>query len=105
MNYIMMKRYADARKIFTELALTHRSANTVFYNLGLAHKALEDYPSAAKAFRSAVEVSSVDADSRFELGYCLYKTGDTKGARAQYEKLLGINEQRAQDLKKQAKIY
>ncbi len=98
MNYIRMERFADAVQIFADLTREYPGVDAVFYNLGLAYKGLKDYHSAVNAFRSAVEISPNDADSRYEIGYCLYKTGDEVGARKEYQTLRDIDTETAEKL-------
>jgi DNA-binding helix-hairpin-helix protein with protein kinase domain/Flp pilus assembly protein TadD len=105
MNYIMMKKYSNARRIFTELTRENPDVNSAFYNLGLAHKGLEDYSSAANAFRTAAKILPDDSDSHYELGFCLYKIGDKKGAQREYQTLLGIDAAVAEKLKHEAKKF
>jgi DNA-binding helix-hairpin-helix protein with protein kinase domain/Flp pilus assembly protein TadD len=97
-NYLQLRRYKDARQIFTELTEGNKNSLEKSFNLGLAYEGLKDYKSAVKAFREAVKIKNGDADSHYELGYCLYKTGDKSGAYSEYEFLKSINSTLAQKL-------
>lgn len=97
-NYLKMKQYDDARRVFTELTAGDYKSLEGFFNLGLAHEGLKDYKSAIKAFRRAIKIDNNDADSHYELGYCLYKTGDKSGAYAEFENLNEMNSFLAQKL-------
>ncbi len=100
-NYLEMKRFKDARRIFTDLTKDENLTNITiehFYNLGLAHKGLNDYKSAVEVFRQVISFDSDHVDAHYELGYCLYKTGDTEGAWDQYRLLLEKDETMANKL-------
>lgn len=100
-TYLGMNKYKDARRIFTDLTKDKNVTNITvepFYNLGLAHKGLKNYKSAIEVFRQVISFDSDHIDSHYELGYCLYKTGDTEGAWDQYRLLLEKDETTANKL-------
>ncbi|CAA9380433.1 MAG: hypothetical protein AVDCRST_MAG74-454 [uncultured Pyrinomonadaceae bacterium] len=103
-NYLRMERFKDARQILTEVTDRYDSSFEGFYNLGLAHSGLKHYAAAIAALRRAAEINPGDADTRYQLGYCFYKSGETDKAYKQYEILLGLDKTMADKLYKEAKI-
>ena len=91
MNYLRMKNFSEARRIFFEVTGSDPNSFEGFYNLGLAHEGLGKYSDAVDAFRAAVNLSPDDADAHYELGICLYKIGDSHGARREYNLLRDKN--------------
>ncbi len=103
-NYLRMERFKDARQILTEVTDRYDSSFEGFYNLGLAHSGLKNYATAIAALRRAAEINPGDADTRYQLGYCFYKSGKEDEAYEQYEILLGLDKTMADKLYKEAKI-
>lgn len=94
MNYLRMKKFSEARRIFFEVTGSDPNSFEGFYNLGLAHQGLGKYSDAVEAFGTAVVLSTDDnddADAHYELGICLYKIGDSSGAREEYDLLRDKN--------------
>lgn len=98
-NYLKLKRYTEARDILTSLSYSSPS-HEVYYNLGMAYKALKENLSAVTSFRKAIEFYPSDIGSRFELGSLLVKTDDKEGAREQYEALIDLDYSKAAALKR-----
>ncbi|MEZ5427316.1 MAG: tetratricopeptide repeat protein [Pyrinomonadaceae bacterium] len=97
-NYLRQERFSDARRTFTGLTQKDPDSLNGFFNLGLAQEGLKNYKAAIKAFSRAIEIDQSDADSHYELGVCLYKRGDQKGAYEQYSVLLARDELMAKRL-------
>src|SRR5207237_1508418 len=97
-------KFADAKTTFTQVTQNFPTSFVGYYNLGLVNKELKDYKAAAKAFRQAVKIYDADADAHYNLGYCLYKTGDDSGGYEQYGILLQKDPNKAEKLRKEAGI-
>ncbi|MGI8668544.1 MAG: tetratricopeptide repeat protein [Aridibacter sp.] len=69
-----------------------------YFNLGLAHKGLNDYKSAADAFQKAVELDENDTDAHYELGFAFYKLNKKEEFNNQYAELLDLDEAKAEQL-------
>lgn len=104
-DYLMMKKFAAARAILTEVTDKNPSSFGGFYNLGFAYAGLKDFPKAVSAFRQAVGINPNDADAHYELSYCFYKAGKKEEARSEYLILLGLDKPMAERLRKETKIY
>jgi DNA-binding helix-hairpin-helix protein with protein kinase domain len=103
-NYLQTKRYKEARRLFIKLNAENSTLQGQF-NLGLAHKGLKDYDSAAQSFSQAIKIFPDDADSHYELGSALYKKGDKDGAYGQYYILHKLDGVLAGKLKEEAKLF
>lgn len=80
---MQLKRYKEARDILEASVNKYPISPEGFYALGLAYKGLKNHPLAENAFLGAVELNQLNAEARYELGYCLYQQGDFQGARGQ----------------------
>ena len=102
-NYMKSKKFTDARLVFNEVIENSQSSWDAYYNLGIANKELKRYDEAVEAFSSAQAIGET-ADGHYYLGFCLAKTGDQEGALAEYESLLRLNSEKAEQLRKDAKL-
>lgn len=98
-NYLESKKFREARDIFAEVNYESPSFET-HYNLGLAHKGLNEDYAAISSFSKAVESYSQDANAQFELGLAQNKVGNKEAAHAQYEILLKLDTIKAENLKR-----
>jgi tetratricopeptide (TPR) repeat protein len=103
-SYIQTKQSGKARDILIDVTANDASSFEGYYNLGLAYKGLKDYYAAEGAFREAVRINPSDAESHYELGYSYYKQGKILDAAQEYKTLLGLDEELAERLKKEAKF-
>jgi tetratricopeptide (TPR) repeat protein len=103
-NYLGMKEYEKARKILEEVTGQEESAYEGFFQLGLALKNLKQYSAAVDAFRKALKISPDDLLSEYEIGVCLNKAGDVRGAREQYKNLLRKDKYTAEKLAREILI-
>ena len=104
MNYLQMKRFEDARRIFTEVTSQYKSSFEGFYNLGLAHGELRDYTAAIMALHRAAEINPDDADTHYQLGYNYYKSGKKPETLKEYLILVNLDKSSAEKLRDEAKI-
>ena len=104
LNYLKLKRFSDARKIFAEITKEDAASTDDFYNLGLANIGLKNYEAAATALQNAVALGKDDADAHYQLGICYYKTGNPDGVRREYETLLRLNKIKAENLKRETNL-
>ena len=102
-NYQQLKRFADAKKILTEVVEQYPQYEG-FYNLGLANKGLKSYKAAVEAFQKAAKINPNDANVNYELGLAYHQVGDKTAVQQQYEKLLGIDESKAHQLAKETNL-
>lgn len=102
MNYIEVKRFAEARNILIDITADNPSSFEGYYNLGLAYKGLKEFYAAEGAFKEAIRISYTDANSNYELGYAYFKQGKMIEAGQQYEALLDMDKTLAEKLNKEA---
>ena len=99
-NYLKMSYFEDARRMFSDITKDTPKSFEAQFNLGQAYKGLSQYYSAVSAFRTAVEIQPSDADAHYEYAVCLNKIGTTEDVIEEYQKLLDINPNVAEKLRK-----
>lgn len=86
------KDYAGALALFQQLLEKNPSqAKELENNIGLCYVKLDDYASAERYYRSAVERDAGYDKAHYNLGVLYEKTGDTARARACFERALAAN--------------
>ena len=101
-NYLKLEKFEDAINILYEVRGDNMNSFEANYNLGLVYKAKEEYGSATEFFEDAVRKDSYSSEAHYQLGFCYYKLGDKEGTQTQYEKLIDLDEQQAEKLRKLA---
>jgi len=99
-NYLKMSYFEDARRIFADLVAKDPQSFETQFNLGQAYKGLSQYYSAVASFRTATEIRPSDADAHYEYAFCLDKVGTKEDVMKEYFKLLDINPNTAEKLRK-----
>lgn len=98
MNYLAIGRFNEAARILNEVTAEYSYSFEGFYNLGLAYNRLNNYVKAEAALRRASEINPDDADTHYQLGFCLYKLKKRAELRREYDTLVTLDDKIAQRL-------
>ena len=101
LNYIELKKWGEAQKVFTEITRSDYYSFPAFYNLGISAKNAGDLTVAEDALKRAVALKPNEAKAHFELGRCYIKSGQISNADAEYQTLLLLSPQLADRLKQE----
>jgi DNA-binding helix-hairpin-helix protein with protein kinase domain/Flp pilus assembly protein TadD len=102
LNYIELKKWTEAQKIFSDLTRTNYNSFPIYYNLGIAARNTGDNYAAVTALQKAVQIKPNDARAHYEMGRCYIKLGQISAVDAQYQILLTLNPKLAEQLKQEA---
>lgn len=91
LNYIELKKWNEAQKIFADLSRNDYYSFSAHYNLGFAAKNSGDLSAASEAFERAVQIKPNNAQAHFELGMCYGKLEQTSDTDREYQILLRLN--------------
>lgn len=98
MNLLALKKFDDAARIMEDVTSRYSFSYENFYSLGLAYIGLNNYVKAEAAFRRASEINPNDADTHYQLGYCLYKLKRWNQLRQEHDTLVKLDAKIAQRL-------
>lgn len=101
LNYLELKKWSEAQKIFGEITRGNYNSFSAYYNLGVAAKNAGDLSAAATALQRASQIKPNDAKAHFELGRCYLKLGQTLDANQEYQILLTQNQKLAEQLRRE----
>ena len=101
MNYLKMNYYEDARKVFGDIVAKDSRSFEAQFNLGQAFKGLNQHREAVIAFRNAIDIKPGDSDAIYNYALCLHKVGSQDAVIEQYQRLNGINQNKAEKLRKE----
>ncbi len=83
--YVLQGRVADAIPVYDQLLESVGPSSQLFFNLGVLHGRLEDYPEALTALSKAFELSPEAVELRVALGLTYEMAGRPATAAAHYE--------------------
>jgi Flp pilus assembly protein TadD len=81
-------RWADAERVFHELAARHPESGETWFNLGMVREQLGREPEALEAYREAAARSAGDPDPDFRAGMIHARSGRWADAAAAFERAL-----------------
>jgi|GEM_PF-3213084 len=87
----MPKEALDVLKVGTKNAKGAQYLTNIYYNLGLAYRAMDNTDDAIKAFKKALRYSDDTKEARFQLGFALMDKQKWKAAASQFKKFLAGN--------------
>lgn len=70
LNYIKLKKWNEAKKVFADLSVYNSNSFVIQYNLGIAAKNLNEHETACRAFQRAVQIKPNNSNVLSELNNC-----------------------------------
>lgn len=103
-NNVELKNFVGAIELLEEVIEKNPRSFEGNFHLGRAYTGLKIYDTAKDVFSTAVEINPNNAHARYEYAVCLHQMGERQTVAEEYEILLGMDEELAEKLRREAGI-